>query len=104
MNTSPFRAVSSALLASVAVCGCASPLDRTPDYYYDDRVITLKVETALLNEPSLQAYGVGVATADRVVQLSGFVSSEPEIHRASEIARTVGGVQSVESNVQLRPD
>jgi len=70
--------------------------------YIDDAVITTKVKTAVLNEPTLKSYEINVETYKGVVQLSGFVSSEAEIIKAAEVARGVKGVTSVKNDLQLK--
>ena len=94
-----------ALLTSAALFGCASssiPLAPN-DYYFDDGVITVKVETALRTEQSLPSSAVVVATAKRVVSLTGFVDSQAEIDAATVVAGNVGGVQSVKNGIRLKP-
>jgi osmotically-inducible protein OsmY len=56
--------------------GCASTAKQEgAGEYLDDTVITTKVKTAVLNEPSLKSAETNVETFKGVVQLSGFVSS-----------------------------
>lgn len=70
--------------------------------YIDDAVITTKVKTAVLNEPTLKSYEINVETYKGVVQLSGFVSSEAEIEKAAEVSRGVEGVTSVKNDLHLK--
>jgi osmotically-inducible protein OsmY len=95
----------SALLVSTALLGCASSTTQrtSDDYYFDDSVITLKVETALLNERSLESSAVVVETVNRIVSLSGFVNSQAEIDTATAVARSIGGVQSVKNKIRVKP-
>jgi len=83
--------------------GCAST--RTQEgsgEYVDDTVITTKVKTAILNEPTLKSAEINVETFKGVVQLSGFVSSQAAESKAIEVARTVGGVKSVKNDMRLK--
>lgn len=71
--------------------------------YIDDSVITTKIKTAVLKEPTLKSYEITVETYKGVVQLSGFVSSAAEISKAGEIARAVKGVTSVKNDLRIKP-
>ncbi|QSA97753.1 BON domain-containing protein [Methylococcus sp. EFPC2] len=72
--------------------------DKT-DAYIDDSVITLKVKTAISNEPLLGASRIEVTTVNGVVKLSGKVDSELNIGRASEIAWSQENVKSVHTDL-----
>jgi osmotically-inducible protein OsmY len=96
----------SAILAAIAitaVLGCASTATREgTGEYVDDTVITTKVKAAIFNEPTLKSTEINVETFKGRVQLSGFVSSHTNMLRAIEIARSVGGVQSVKDDMRLK--
>lgn len=70
--------------------------------FLDDSVVTTKVKTAILGEPSLKSYEISVETNKGTVQLSGFVSSNAEILRAGDVARGVDGVLSVKNDLRLK--
>jgi len=89
------------LLASLVGCAGTSTKESTGEYF-DDTVVTSKVKTAILNEPSLKSAQINVETFKGVVQLTGFVSSRAEINRAGEVARGVAGVASVRNDMRLR--
>ena len=87
----------------VSVVGCAStPKQEGTGEYMDDTVITGKVKTAILNEPTLKVAEINVETFKGVVQLSGFVSSPAAATKAVEVARTVGGVKSVKNDMRIK--
>jgi hyperosmotically inducible protein len=90
-----------ALLLSALGCGSTSTRE-SPGEYLDDSVITAKVKTAILNEPSLKVLQINVETYKNVVQLSGFVASNAEMYKAVEIARSVTGVRSIKNDLRLR--
>lgn len=71
----------------------------TSGQYIDDSVITLKVKTAILNEPSLKISQIKVITVDGVVQLSGTVDSQQSIDKAIEVAKSQDDVKSVQSDL-----
>ena len=70
--------------------------------YVDDSIITARVKKQLLSEPNLKSVEISVETYKGVVQLSGFVTSQTHINRATEIARGVKGVTSVKNDMRLK--
>jgi hyperosmotically inducible protein len=90
-------------VALVSVVGCAStPKQEGTGEYVDDSVITGKVKTAILNEPTLKVAEINVETFKGVVQLSGFVSSQAAATKAVEVTRVVGGVKSVKNDMRIK--
>ena len=101
----PFNRFATFFLAIVlaSLLGCAStPTKEGTGEYFDDSVITTKLKAAIFNEPSLKSAEINVETFKGTVQLSGFVSSRSEIHKAGEIARGVNGVLSVKNDLRLK--
>jgi hyperosmotically inducible protein len=87
----------------VAVGGCASTAQTEgTGEYVDDSVITTKVKTAIFNEPTLKVAEINVETFKGVVQLSGFVKTQSDVGKASEVARGVGGVKSVRNDIRIK--
>ena len=70
---------------------------QTAGGYIDDSVITLKVKTAILKDPKLNASHIEVTTVNGVVKLSGTVASEQSIGRAMETAHSQKNVKSVQN-------
>jgi len=93
--------LAAALLLSVLGCAATSTQESTGEYI-DDSVITSKVKTAILNEPSLKVFQISVDTNKNVVQLSGSVATGAERAKATEIARSVPGVRSVKNDLLLK--
>lgn len=90
-------------VALVTTLGCASTSTKEgTGEYVDDSVITTKVKAAIFNEPSLKSAEINVETFKGVVQLSGFVSSEADIDKAVQVARSVHGVNSVKNAMRLK--
>ena len=90
-------------VALVSVVGCAStPKQEGTGEYMDDTMITTKVKTAILNEPTLKVAEINVETFKGVVQLSGFVSSQAAATKAVEVTREVGGVKSVKNDMRIK--
>ena len=89
------------LLAFLVGCA-ATPKQEGTGEYIDDTVLTTKVKAAVFNEPSLKSAEINVETFKGVVQLSGFVSSQTEINKADEVARSVTGVKSVKNDMRVK--
>jgi len=84
------------LLVMTAIAGCAgSRTQQSTGEYVDDSAITAKVKAAVLQDPALKVFEIGVETVKGVVQLSGFVSSSETVNRATQVASSVRGVTSV---------
>lgn len=73
----------------------------TAGTYLDDSVITMKVKTAIFNDPSLKASQIEVTTVDGVVKLSGTVDSEQSIDKAVELAKSQENVKSVQTDLTV---
>lgn len=90
-------------LSLMTAAGCAStPGHEGTGEYVDDSVITTKVKAMLFDEPNLRSGQINVETFKGVVQLSGFVSTQADINKAVEVARTVKGVTSVKNDMRLK--
>jgi hyperosmotically inducible protein len=68
----------------------------------DDSVVTVKVKSALVADEATRGTEIAVTTNKGVVQLSGFVDSADEQARATSVARTVEGVQSVVNDTSIK--
>ena len=89
------------MFATVLGCASTSKQEGTGEYI-DDSVITTKVKAAVFNEPTLKSTEINVETFKGEVQLSGFVSSDDDISRAVEIARSIKGVSSVKNDMRVK--
>jgi osmotically-inducible protein OsmY len=94
----------SALFAAVVLASaCASTAKHeSTGEYVDDALITTKVKTAILNEPTLKSLEIKVETYKSVVQLSGFVSTRDNMLKAASLAGEVKGVTGVKSDMRLK--
>ena len=68
----------------------------------DDGVITTRIKSALLADPSIKGMDIAVMTRKTEVQLSGFVNNQGQIDRAVEVARGVEGVTKVDNNMSVK--
>lgn len=90
-------------LTLLSAAGCASThTQEGTGEYFDDSIVTSKVKTAILAEPTLSSAEINVETFKGVVQLSGFVSSQAEINKAEAVARSIKGVISVKNDMRLK--
>ena len=89
------------LFATLTACSSTSKTEGTGEYV-DDTVITTKVKAAVLSEPGLKSAEINVETFKGKVQLSGFVSTQAQIEKAVEVARSVKGVTSVANDMRLK--
>ncbi len=91
------------VMAIAALIGCAStPRQEGTGEYLDDSVITTKVKAEIFNDASLKSSEINVETFKGVVQLSGFVNSQPDIDRAVQVTRQVNGVKSVKNDMRVK--
>jgi osmotically-inducible protein OsmY len=92
------------LLAFVtALLSPAFPSDDGPDRF-DDRDITIAVETELLLDAAVPAHLIDIETRDGIVTLSGSVDHLLARDRALEMARAVKGVRAVVDRMRVRPE
>ena len=88
------------------VAGCAATPTKVegtgPTGYIDDSTLTTKVKTALLSDQSIKGSAIKVETFNGVVQLSGLVRDRREQKRIIQIAESVTGVKSVQTNLIIK--
>jgi len=70
--------------------------------YMDDAAITAKIKADILQDPLLKVFEIDVVTTDGVVKLNGMVDSKLSIDKATEIARSVKDVKSVQNNLVIK--
>jgi hyperosmotically inducible periplasmic protein len=91
------------LLALVMIAaGCASTrTQQAPGEVVDDRVVTVKVKSALIENPTTKAGQIDVETFRGIVQLNGFVDTAASKADAATVARKINGVKEVRNNLRL---
>lgn len=101
----PFKLIANflvlALLVSFLGCASTSTQEGTGEYF-DDSVITTKVKAEILGDSTLKSSEINVETFKGVVQLSGFVSSQKDINRATKLAEGVKGVTAVKNDMRVK--
>lgn len=78
--------------------GCAAT---TSSRNLDDDTITTRVKTVFINDPLVGGERIDVETFKGVVTLSGRVKTKQHEEKAVALARTVRGVTSVVSKVEI---
>ena len=68
----------------------------------DAGIITGKVKSALLGDPSVKSIDISVVTRDDEVLLSGFVDNQAQIDRAMAVARGIEGVRLVRNEMSIK--
>jgi hyperosmotically inducible protein len=68
----------------------------------DDGITTGKVKAALLADPNVKSFDIGVVTRQDEVLLSGFVDNKVQMERAIEIAKGIPGVRLVSNEMSLK--
>jgi osmotically-inducible protein OsmY len=68
----------------------------------DGSAITAKVKAAILEDPTLKVFQIGVETYKDVVQVSGFVNSVEMRTRAAVVDSSVSGVRSVQNDLIVK--
>ena len=91
------------LVFVLLMVGCASTAQQESfGEYVDNSVITSKVKSKILDNPTTKFLDISVKTFKGIVQLSGFVSSAKERATAGKLAASVKGVRSVKNNLLIR--
>lgn len=70
--------------------------------YMGDSAMTAKVKAEILKDPILKVFQINVTTTNGVVTLSGTVNSQLGIDRATEVARNIQSVKSVENHLVVK--
>ncbi len=61
----------------------------------DDTIITTKIKSSFMADPTVSALDIGVDTSQGVVTLTGIVNNEQERQRAIHLAQETAGVKQV---------
>ncbi len=71
---------------------------------FSDARINLEIKLALIADSRTSGFATDVDTRDGTVTLSGKVDTEQARSAADEVAKTIGGVKSVNNQLQVVPD
>jgi hyperosmotically inducible protein len=89
------------VLVMLTSCAVADHKETTGEYI-DDSVITMRVKSALAENPNVKSYDINVKTLKGAVQLSGFVDKKSEAAVAGAVASNVNGVKKVHNNIVVQ--
>ena len=76
--------------------------DATVGSNVDDGIITAKVRSALVADPSVESLDIAVVTREGEVQLSGFVDSQAQIDLATALVQKVEGVTKIDNELSIK--
>ena len=85
-----------------SLIACQTPAGRSAGEVVDDSAITTKVKAALFGDDTLSGFAIAVKTFEGQVTLTGAVDNTRQRTRASEIARSVTGVRSVNNLLNIK--
>lgn len=68
----------------------------------DDGIMTSRVKSALIAEPTIKSLDISVVTRKGEVQLSGFVDNQAQIDKAIMVARSVEGVKGLANELSIK--
>ena len=91
------------IVSTGIITSCAStPHTESAGQYIDSSMITTKVKAKLLADKEVNGSEIQVKTYKNIVQLSGFVNSLQQKHRAEIIAYRVEGVRYVQDSLIIK--
>lgn len=68
----------------------------------DAAIITTRVKSALLADPSIKSLDIAVVTRTDEVQLSGFVDTQSQMDRAVSVTSSIEGVRAVRNEMSIK--
>ena len=86
---------------TLALIGCATPDDRTPQERGADQAIVRRIEAALIADPYVDPDHVTVEVMRGVVHLSGRVGDDVDLRRVLRVCWAVPGVRSVDDQLEM---
>ena len=87
-----------ATLAVFFFINCFAEVPTPLDAKVPDSVISAKVKSNLVSDPSLNTYEINVTTHNGVVTLAGVVNSESDAAALIQLAQSTEGVTDVDAN------
>ena len=105
MNTRIFLALllAAGFIATVSGCSTEKPMPgATAGSFMDDSYLTTAVKTKLLGDTGLKAFDIKVITDNQVVTLKGTLPTEALKEQAITVAKSVGGVKDVISEIEVK--
>lgn len=111
-----FASIAVVSAMSLSIVSCSKPVETaastpptsepvastTMGIEIDDTVVTASVKSALLADADVKSLDVKVETRKGEVMLSGFVDSQTQIERVTDVAKAVAGVKSINNKMALK--
>ncbi len=105
MTTRIFLALllAAGLVVTIGGCSTDKPMPgATAGSFMDDSYLTTAVKTKLLGDTGLKAFDIKVITDHQVVTLKGTLPTEALREQAITVAKSVGGVKDVVSEIEVK--
>lgn len=91
------------LTSGLAGCASDKPMPgATVGSFMDDSYLTTAVKTKLLGDTGLKAFDIKVITENQVVTLKGTLPTAALRDQAITVAKSVGGVKDVVSEIEVK--
>ncbi len=91
------------LFIPLLLTACASTAkEESTGEFLDSSLITTKIKAKLIDDAVTSAFNIKVNTFKGFVQLSGFVNTDQEKTRATELASAVEGVKEVHNDLIIK--
>ena len=91
-----------ALLTSIALSCVATSSQAAGGEHPDDAELTVRVQAAILREPTLRFSEITIASSRGVVQMDGVVASVMDRLTAVEATRKVSGVKGIRNELTVK--
>jgi hyperosmotically inducible protein len=91
------------MLLGPAGCSTSSKDERSAGRTLDDKHLTERIRESLDTDPVYKFNNVGIKAFAGEVQLSGFVNTDEQKRRATEIAQQTPGVTKVYDALAIKP-
>ncbi|MGB9428599.1 MAG: BON domain-containing protein [Gammaproteobacteria bacterium] len=90
-------------VSTMSACSTDKPMvGATVGSYVDDSYLTSTIKTKLLGDTGLKAFHIHVVTKGQVVTLSGTLPTAALRDEAVHVAKSVGGVKDVISDIEVQ--
>jgi len=99
-RASQLHGLASLIVVALMLPSCSRAMDPA---VLQDAQLTVRVRTALVNDPEVGVYPIEVIVRLGVVMLTGRVAAEQHVLRATELVRSVPGVRDVVSELRVDP-
>jgi hyperosmotically inducible protein len=91
------------MIGFLALLACQTPAGRSTGEVIDDSTMTTKVKAKLFADDQLSGFAISVKTFEGEVTLTGAVKSAEQKEKATAIAQSVSGVNSVNNLLKIKP-